>query len=77
MTTKKRLDLHTRKEIANEVWRIFGLLSNLISLAFDEEGVTVRVRFKEKHELDGPDIVYGNISDYQEYVETTKGSYQG
>lgn len=64
-----RLDKRTRTEIAEEVWRLFGLECKQIGLSFDTEGVTIRVPFNDKVDLDGPKVVVGLVKGHKEYSE--------
>lgn len=66
---KKRLDLATRREAADALWRIFGLISHKIAITFDEDGITIRVPFDEPHDLDGPELIYGVATNVHEYHE--------
>ena len=75
MTPPNILDLPTRKEIANEIWRVFALLASSTNIAFDGSGVTIRIYFKEKHQLDGPPVIYAKITGYQQYEENTTDGY--
>jgi hypothetical protein len=66
----KFLDKATRREIAEEVWRVFALISSNTALAFDQNGVTIRVALKEKHEIpEGCPFIYGNIRNLRDYKE--------
>ena len=73
-TTKpSRLDLHTRKEIANSVWSVFGLMSTHVTFSFDEDGVSIRVPFTNPVDLDGPAIISAIAKGYDEYLEFEMG----
>ena len=64
-----RLDTSIRREIARAIWAIFALLSDQITLSFDEDGLTIRVAFNEVQDLDGPDLVWGITKSYDHYEE--------
>ena len=68
-----KLDLHSRKEIADAVWSVFGLLSSHVTFAFDESGVTIRVPFQADVDLDGPAIISAIAKGYGEYEEFEMG----
>lgn len=69
----EKLDLHQRKEIAENLWRIFALIAPKVAFSFDRDGVTIRVNFQEETDLDGPELISGVIVDYNEYHETSIG----
>ena len=66
---KPRLDSHMRREVARGIWSIFALLSEQMTLSFDEEGVTIRVGFTEHQDLDGPTLCFGITKAYDHYEE--------
>lgn len=67
---KNRLDIRSRREIADEVWRIFGLMmADRIALTFEAEGITIRIPFKEEVDLAGPEFVTGSTTGYRQYEE--------
>ena len=67
------LNLRIRKEIANEVWRVFALHSRNICLSYDEDGITIRVPFELPMDLGGPEFVAGQISSLNKYSEIPVG----
>jgi hypothetical protein len=68
-----RLDSTMRKEIANEVWRVFGLIFKRISLSFTEDSITVIVNLKEPVDLDGPIFITALCEGYNQYFELPVG----
>ena len=64
-----RLDLATRREIADALWQTFGLMAPRVGLTFDTEGVTIRVNYNEEMDLDGPSLISGVIKGFREYEE--------
>ena len=72
-TEPSKLDLHSRKEIADAVWSVFGLLSSHVTFSFDEDGVSIRVPFQVPVDLDGPAIISGIAKGYGEYEELEMG----
>ena len=70
-STTPRLDLASRKEIANAIWQVFALMSTQVGLTFDTDGVTVRINFNDPVDLDGPTLVTGVIKGFHEYDEIT------
>jgi len=72
----QKLDSHIRKEISNEVYRIFALMSSRISFAFDGEGVTIRVAFDNPQDLNGPEFISGVSEGINKYFEVPVGKRQ-
>ena len=69
----ENLNQAIRKEIANEVWRVFALHSDNICLSYDGDGITIRVPFIAPMNLGGPEFVAGQISDLNQYTEIPVG----
>ncbi len=67
--TKPRLDRVMRREIARGIWSLFALLSDQMTLSFDEGGITIRVGFNEAQDLDGAGLVFGMTRSYEHYEE--------
>lgn len=70
----QRLDYSTRKEIANEVWRVFALLfDQRISFTFSEDNITIVVPLAESVDLDGPIFISGMNEGFNQYFEMKVG----
>lgn len=76
---KQVLDPYARREVAEAMWRLFCLVADRVTMSFDQEGVTIRVPFKEEMDLgDGNSFIYGITTDYKNYTEHgVKGRHEG
>lgn len=73
----QRLDYSTRKEISNEVWRVFALLfDRRISFTFSEDNITIVVPLAESVDLDGPIFISGMTEGLNRYFEIKVGERQ-
>ncbi len=73
MPEPSKLDRHSRKEIADAIWSVFGLMSPHVTFSFDEDGVSIRVPFENSVDLDGPAIISGISKGYDNYLEFEMG----
>jgi len=72
MALQYKLGYYPRREAADALWRLFGLLASRIAISFESTGVTIRVSFKEPQDLDGPSMIVGlfegSIDTYKETI---------
>ncbi|KKM15278.1 hypothetical protein LCGC14_1697670 [marine sediment metagenome] len=73
MTELSKMDLHSRKEIADALWSLFCLHSEHVTFSFDEDGVSIRVPFTNSVDLDGPAVISGITRGYNSYSEFEMG----
>jgi len=71
--TKAKLNLESRREVADATWRLFMLISPRATFCFSRGGVTISIPFNEDQDLEEETQVVGVIKDvggYREYPDT-------
>ena len=67
---KPRLDLQSRREVADALWRLFCMSAKRVDFSFSSQGLTIQVPFTDEVDLDVPEpVVLGSIRDFKGYTE--------
>lgn len=68
----RTLSLYEREEIAESLWRIFGLMAERIAISYTDDSIQVKLALNETVELDGDDTIthiIAAITGFHEYKE--------